>query len=106
MIFFRTFRNFGITVIRILLFLTLAIANTVAAQDKSGINDSIQYKITSWGSDEGLPNRLISLYQDQQEYLWIGSYDGLFRFDGTRFTSYNRFNTPGLTSDHVKTLTG
>ncbi len=86
-------------------FLASIAVSSAPAQSKSG-TDSIQYKITSWGSDDGLPNRLISLYQDQQEYLWIGSYDGLFRFDGTKFTSYNRFNTPGLSSDHIKTLVG
>jgi signal transduction histidine kinase/ligand-binding sensor domain-containing protein len=106
MICLKTLNSSIRTVYFIFLFTSISfqwIAVNSLAQNKS---DSTQYKITSWGSDDGIPNRLISLYQDQQEYLWIGSFDGLFRFDGTRFTNYNRFNTPGLGSDHVKSFVG
>jgi ligand-binding sensor domain-containing protein len=66
-----------------------------------------QYKISNWTTDDGLPsNTIIYLYQDANEFLWIGSYDGLIRFDGTQFLTYNKNNTPALLSFHARVLKG
>ena len=55
-----------------------------------------------WTSREGLPeNAVISVIQTRDGYLWLGTLNGLVRFDGNRFTVFNEFNTPGLTSDRV-----
>jgi signal transduction histidine kinase/streptogramin lyase len=64
-----------------------------------------QYKITYWTTDDGLPgNTLVSLYQDKKGYLWIGSYQGLIRFDGNKFNDYNDVNTPDLVSHHIRVI--
>lgn len=40
----------------------------------------------SFGTSEGLPaSKLYALAQDREGYLWIGSIDGLARYDGTGF---------------------
>jgi ligand-binding sensor domain-containing protein/signal transduction histidine kinase len=55
-----------------------------------------------WTSREGLPeNAVISVIQTRDGYLWLGTLNGLVRFDGKRFTVFNEYNTPGLTSDRV-----
>jgi ligand-binding sensor domain-containing protein/signal transduction histidine kinase len=55
-----------------------------------------------WTSREGLPeNAVISVIQTRDGYLWLGTLNGLVRFDGNRFTVFNEYNTPGLTSDRV-----
>lgn len=30
------------------------------------------------------------IYQDSRGYMWIGTYKGLSRYDGTRFKNYSR----------------
>ena len=46
------------------------------------------YTMTSWTEDGGLPTvRVMSLAQDLDGYIWIGTAAGLVRFDGVRFVS-------------------
>jgi signal transduction histidine kinase/ligand-binding sensor domain-containing protein len=47
---------------------------------------------------------VISIAQTADGYLWLGTPDGLLRFDGVRFTSFNEGNTPGLKSGSVVKL--
>lgn len=42
----------------------------------------------SWGEKDGYPGRSQALAQTSDGFLWIGSDDGLFRFDGVRFERY------------------
>ncbi|MCR4823394.1 MAG: hypothetical protein K5873_11055 [Treponema sp.] len=45
----------------------------------------------NWTTDDGLPGMSITtLMQDRKGYIWIGTYDGLVRFDGLDFKIYNR----------------
>jgi ligand-binding sensor domain-containing protein len=41
------------------------------------------------------------LYRSSDGYLWIGTYEGLARFDGVRFTVFDAENTPQLRSSAV-----
>lgn len=44
-----------------------------------------------WTTKDGLPGMTVTtLIQDRKGYIWIGSYDGLVRFDGVDFNVYNR----------------
>ncbi|TAK65400.1 MAG: hypothetical protein EPO24_02590 [Bacteroidetes bacterium] len=64
-----------------------------------------QYKITTWGIDEGLPqNSVVAIMQTRDGFLWLGTYGGLARFDGVKFKVYNRSNTPAMLSDRVLCL--
>lgn len=59
----------------------------------------------SWLTDDGLPDNVATaVVQTQDGYLWIGTYDGLARFDGVSFTVFNSANTPQLQSDRVTSL--
>ncbi|MFO1475956.1 MAG: two-component regulator propeller domain-containing protein [Verrucomicrobiota bacterium] len=57
----------------------------------------------SWQREQGLPqNSVRALLQTRDGYLWVGSDDGVARFDGMRFVS---FGIPeGLASVRVNTL--
>jgi signal transduction histidine kinase/ligand-binding sensor domain-containing protein len=44
-----------------------------------------QYKHTTWTIDNGAPPVILSLAQGRDGYLWIGTGNGLFRFDGVTF---------------------
>ena len=66
---------------------------------------SDDYILRTWGMEEGLPsNRVTSLTQTPDGYLWVATLGGLTRFDGVRFTTFHAENTPGLESDRVHAL--
>ena len=59
--------------------------------------------IRSWGTEAGLPQNTVSaIVQTRDGYLWIGTRDGLARFDGVRFTTFGLHE--GLPSVEVLTL--
>ena len=44
------------------------------------------YLIQNWNSENGLPqNSIIDILQTHDGFLWISTYNGLARFDGTSF---------------------
>src|SRR5689334_11215518 len=45
-----------------------------------------------------------AITQTQDGYLWIGTYNGLFRFDGVRSIKFDVANTRALSSDGVYLL--
>jgi signal transduction histidine kinase/ligand-binding sensor domain-containing protein len=64
-----------------------------------------QYHIDSWTTDNGLPhNSVRAIVQTHDGYLWLGTNDGLVRFDGVRFTTFNRENSPGMTGNRITAL--
>jgi ligand-binding sensor domain-containing protein/signal transduction histidine kinase len=58
--------------------------------------------VDSWNHQQGLPqSSVISVIQTRDGYLWLGTLNGLVRFDGSRFAIFNENNTPGLGSDRI-----
>lgn len=50
---------------------------------------SQQYKFTHYSSKDGLPqNSILAIHQDKWGFIWMGTDDGLARFDGYRFLVY------------------
>src|SRR5712691_2357486 len=66
---------------------------------------SAQYRFESWTTDNGLPqNSVRSIVQTRDGYLWLTTFDGLVRFDGVRFTVFNKGNTTGISSNRFLRL--
>ena len=64
-----------------------------------------EYLIDAWDSEKGLPdNYATSVVQAPDGYLWLGTYSGVARFDGDRFVTFNRANTPQLGHSRVVKL--
>jgi len=64
-----------------------------------------QYVGTVWQTEQGLPqNSVNAIVQDHRGYLWIGTFGGLARFDGERFTVFGSADTPGFGSDQILSL--
>jgi ligand-binding sensor domain-containing protein len=50
-----------------------------------------QYRFDHWTADTGLPQNIITAIQQTPEgYLWVATFDGLPRFNGVRFTVFNK----------------
>jgi signal transduction histidine kinase/ligand-binding sensor domain-containing protein len=63
------------------------------------------YLTDVWTADEGLPDSSVtSIAQTPDGYLWIGTYNGLARFDGMHFATFDPANTPALAHARVRTL--
>jgi signal transduction histidine kinase/ligand-binding sensor domain-containing protein len=59
-----------------------------------------QYRFDSWTADNGLPqNSIHAIHQARDGYLWLATSDGLVRFDGARFTVFNKSNSPGISNN-------
>jgi signal transduction histidine kinase/ligand-binding sensor domain-containing protein/AraC-like DNA-binding protein len=62
---------------------------------------------TFFTTDDVLSNSLINcIYQDSRKYLWIGTEDGLNKFDGVRFTIYRnkRDDKSSLKNNYVRSV--
>ncbi|MBK7932221.1 MAG: diguanylate cyclase [Acidobacteria bacterium] len=56
-----------------------------------------QYRFDTWTTDNGLPqNGVRQVAQTPEGYLWFTTFDGLVRFDGVKFTTFNKSNTKGI----------
>lgn len=63
------------------------------------------YSRRVWRTEEGLPqNRVQAITQTRDGYLWIGTFEGLARFDGARFVVFDRSNTPALFDNSILSL--
>jgi ligand-binding sensor domain-containing protein/signal transduction histidine kinase len=64
------------------------------------------FTVDRWVAKEGgLPqNAVIAMTQTRDGYLWLGTQQGLARFDGVHFKTYNDGNTPGLNSTTIEKL--
>lgn len=64
-----------------------------------------QYRIDRWTADDGLPqNSVYAIVQTRDGYLWLATLDGLARFDGVRFTVFNKSNSPGIVNNRFVSL--
>lgn len=58
-----------------------------------------------WEAGTGLPqNSVQAVAQSREGYLWIGTLGGLTRFDGVKFTTYDKYNTPELGDNVIQSL--
>ncbi len=64
-----------------------------------------QYGHETWQTEQGLPqNTVQALLQTRDGYLWLGTREGLARFDGLRFTIFDRQNTPQILHNQIRHL--
>jgi signal transduction histidine kinase/ligand-binding sensor domain-containing protein len=87
-----------------------SVANPEASRAASGFDsDSRQglesHVIDVWQTERGLPqNHVTAIAQGHDGYLWLGTYEGLARFDGVRFITFSAAREPGLQSSRITSL--
>ena len=81
----------------------LAVAWVVSSAHGAGLMRD--YLVDVWTSENGLPDSSVSaIAQTPDGYLWIGTQNGLARFDGIRFVTFDPANTPALAHAGVRKL--
>jgi signal transduction histidine kinase/ligand-binding sensor domain-containing protein len=66
---------------------------------------SPRYNVRVWKGEDGLPqNSVIAMTQTRDGYLWLGTGNGLARFDGQHFKTYEEADIPGLSGSKVVRL--
>jgi ligand-binding sensor domain-containing protein/signal transduction histidine kinase len=76
-----------------------------AGASNAVVRAGARYTVDVWETDDGLPqNSVITMTQTRDGYLWLGTLNGLVRFDGFRFTVFDENNTPGLGSSRIVKL--
>ena len=64
-----------------------------------------QYGLDAWLDRDGLPqNSVRVIRQTRNGYLWLGTEEGLVRFDGVRFTVYSSRNVPAFRQNTVEAI--
>jgi ligand-binding sensor domain-containing protein len=64
-----------------------------------------QYHHDAWNTREGLPQSSVeSMAQTPDGYVWLGTQEGLTRFDGIHFTVFDKSNTKALRHNRVIAL--
>ena len=88
---------------RCFLFLFLLVSTALMALDPD--KTITQYTVQVWNIESGLPgNSVLALHQTRDGFLWIGTQDGLVRFDGIKFQLFSRGNIPQLTNNEIRAL--
>jgi diguanylate cyclase (GGDEF)-like protein len=64
-----------------------------------------QFVLTSWSSQSGLSQKsVMGVTQTSDGYIWLGTEEGLVRYDGLSFRTYDERNSPGLPDRLIRSL--
>ncbi|MCP4217404.1 MAG: response regulator [bacterium] len=64
-----------------------------------------QYVYDNWTQEDGLPSDYVHrICQTSDGYIWLGTLNGLVRFNGAKFKVFNRDNTPCMTNNSTTAL--
>jgi diguanylate cyclase (GGDEF)-like protein len=81
----------------------LALPGALAALDPA--RRLTQYAHDAWTTDDGLPQgSVLALAEGGKGELWVGTQEGLVRFDGYRFESFEEIAGAALPGPHVLAL--
>jgi len=87
----------------------LACLALAAAADAAALNPdwlASQFLHQTYTREDGLPADVVwTVTQTRQGYLWLGTQNGLVRFDGVEFTTFNAQNTAAFASSDVRAVT-
>jgi ligand-binding sensor domain-containing protein len=64
-----------------------------------------EYSSRTWQTEDGLPQHSgTAIVQTSDGYLWVGTFNGLARFNGVEFTRFTVANTKELVTDDINKL--
>jgi ligand-binding sensor domain-containing protein/signal transduction histidine kinase/CheY-like chemotaxis protein len=93
----------GFAIRGVLALLLLIICGHALALDPS--RQPSQYVLDNWQISEGLPQTsAMAIARTPDGYLWVGTQEGLARFDGVRFTVFDTNSEPAFADNYVSAL--
>jgi ligand-binding sensor domain-containing protein/signal transduction histidine kinase len=96
-------RSTPIHLVNFALSLLLGSCGTILAIDSPRELSQLRHEV--WLTENGLPqNTVHAIAQTRDGYIWIGTEEGLARFDGVKFTVFDKQNTPELKSNYIRSL--
>ena len=61
-----------------------------------------QYVFETWSEDDGLPQTTVSsIVSTPDGYLWVGTQEGLVRYNGLEFHVFDKGNSSAFSEDHT-----
>jgi ligand-binding sensor domain-containing protein len=99
-----------IWILVILLVHAADVSRRVIANDRPAPHPYVQvpfedYIHRHYRTSEDLPsNWIYDVLQTRDGYIWIATHNGVARFDGTKFTIFNRANTPQMPANDTRVL--
>ena len=71
----------------------------------AGVSSGFSVEVFDTDRGNGPPqNSIISMVQTRDGYLWVGTLNGLARFDGIHFSTFSEFKLLGLSSGRIVKL--
>ncbi|MEP7336208.1 MAG: two-component regulator propeller domain-containing protein [Acidobacteriota bacterium] len=103
---FAPMRVSGLAILETILIVWIAFFSATGVSAHSAKREvSSPFLLTHWTTENGLPqNSVTAIVQTPDGYLWLGTFGGLARFDGVKFTIFNTSNTPALPSNRITAL--
>ena len=90
---------------RLVLIITCLIAGSPTALALDPGKSPTQYVHNVWQADDGLPqNYVVAIAQTLDGYVWLATQEGLARFDGVKFTTFDNRNTEGIKENNILAL--
>ena len=78
-------------------------SNVIRGKTDSSFFSDFVHRV--YNTSDGLPGMtIVSLIQDKKGYIWLGSYDGLVRFDGVEFSVFSRYTDSRYGFNSARTI--
>ena len=76
-----------------------------AAERNPAADLDSEYNVTKWSVENRLPESFVrALAQTPDGYLWVGTLNGLARFDGNQFKDFDHSTTPEMAHESIDAL--
>lgn len=90
--------------LRVLCLCLLVCASSVSSHAQTSDRTISQFVHTAWTAKDGAPGNIFALAQTTDGFLWLGTTEGLYRFDGITFERYKPQSGPAFPSPFVTSL--
>lgn len=87
-----------------ILYIFLLAAFSISTYGQTANADILSSRLHVISVNEGLPQQAVtSIVQDKNGFVWMGTYDGLCKYDGTNYKNYYHINndTTSLSNNRI-----